>query len=329
MVDVDDEFLSCVCFLCVDEPDKSGVVGPVPYATGFFVGVPLGSTPPARIDYVVTARHCIEEARARGKNTIYIRFNRKTGDFIEVATSVDDWLAHDTADVAAIRVSSDALPGGLTSKDVDAASLSMSAFVGPGPHYEWEGEIPGYGKKVIRFVVGHEIYLTGLFTEHYGKERNLPIARFGHISRMPGMVEIKSAGGRAEITAYLAEFQSWGGQSGSPVFFWHPMMAQTDVTDNGGNTIRTTYDLIHGTAFLGLVHGHYDIPTKQMTKDVGELQLKLNSGIAIVTPAEAVKQLLMREDLVEDREKVRKEFESSGPTPTTDFGGGDEGLTRP
>ena len=327
MVDVSDEFLSCVCFLCVDEPDKSGAVGPVPTATGFFVGVPLGSTRSPRSRYVVTARHCIEQARAGGKNTIYIRFNRKTGDFIEVPTRVDDWLEHDTADVAAIHVSSDALPGGLESKDVDAASLSMSAFVGPGPHYEWEGEIPDYGKKVIRFVVGHEIYLTGLFTEHYGKERNLPIARFGHISRMPGTVEIESAGGRAQITAYLAEFQSWGGQSGSPVFFWHPMMAQTDVTDNGGNTIRTTYDLIHATAFLGLVHGHYDIPSKQETKDIGEVQLKLNSGIAIVTPAEAVRQLLMREDLVEDREKIRKDFESSGPTPTPDFGNDDgEGV---
>lgn len=315
MVDVS-EFLSCVCFLCVDEPDNSGAVGSVPTATGFFVGVPLGSTPPARIDYVVTARHCIEQARAGGKDTLYIRFNRKTGPFIEVPTRVDEWLEHDTADVAAIHVSLDALPGGLESKDVDAVSLSMSAFVGPGPHYEWEGEIPDYGKKVIRFVVGHEIYLTGLFTEHYGEKRNLPIARFGHISRMPGPVEIESAGGRAEITAYLAEFQSWGGQSGSPVFFWHPMMAQTDVTDSGGNTISTTYDLIHATAFLGLVHGHYDIPSKQETKDIGELQLKLNSGIAIVTPADAVRQLLMREDLVEDREKVRKDFESSGPSPT-------------
>lgn len=310
MVEVDDVFLSCVCFLCVDEPDGSGAVRPVPTATAFLVGVPLGSTPPASVDYVVTARHCIEQARARGKNTIYIRFNSKAGDFKEVPTDVDDWLPHNTADVAAIQFPTDALPGGLAAKDVDAASLSMSTFVGPGPHYEWEGEIPDYGKKVIRFVVGHEIYLTGLFTEHYGKERNLPIARFGHISRMPGTVEIESAGGRAEITAYLAEFQSWGGQSGSPVFFWHPMMAQTDVTDSGGNTIRTTYDLMHATAFLGLIHGHYDIPSTQETKGIGEIQLKLNSGIAIVTPAEAVIQLLMREDFVEDREKIRKQASS-------------------
>ncbi len=297
MVDVDDDFFSCVCFLCVDEPDDSGAIRPVPTATGFFVAVPLGSTPPASIDYVVTALHCIEKARAQGKNTIYIRFNKRPEGFIEVATSVDDWWTHDTADVAAIR---------LVAKDVDAVSLSVDTFVGPGPHYEWEGDILDYGKKVIRFVVGHEIYLTGLFTEHYGKERNLPIARFGHISRMPGTVEIKSVdGGRKQITAYLAEFQSWGGHSGPPVFFWHPMMVQTDVTDSGGNTIRTTYDLMHATAFLGLIHGHYDIQRMQETKDVGELQLKLNSGIAIVTPAEAVRQLLMREDLVKDREEIR------------------------
>ncbi len=306
MVDVPNEYLSCVSFLCVDEPDNSGAIRPVPTATGFFVRVPLDSTPPAAIDYVVTARHCVEKARREGHDTIYIRFNKKTEGFIEVPTGVDDWLTHDTADVAAIHISPGALPDGLTVKHVDAVSLSPSTFVGPGPNYEWQGDIPGIGKKVIRFVVGHEIYLTGLFTEHYGKERNLPIARFGHISRMPGTVDIKSAGGSTQITAYLAEFHSWGGHSGSPVFFWHPMMVETEVTDGGGNTIRTTYDLMHATGFLGLIHGHYDIPSMQETKDVGELQLKLNSGIAIVTPAEAVRQLLMREDLVAEREKIRK-----------------------
>ncbi len=34
---------------------------------------------------------------------------------------------------------------------------------------------------------------------------------------------------------------------------------------------------------------------------LGEIQTQLNSGIAMVTPADAVKQLLMREDVVEHR----------------------------
>ena len=52
------------------------------------------------MEYVVTARHNIDEARSQG--TLYIRFNLNDRPYIEVPTSPDDWLTHDSADVAAI-----------------------------------------------------------------------------------------------------------------------------------------------------------------------------------------------------------------------------------
>lgn len=327
MVAVPDHYLHTVFFLCADIAE-GGIKRREPRATGFFVRVPIDSHPSASVDYLVTARHCIEEATKY--RTLYIRFNKKAGGFVEFPTKVADWATHDSADVAAILVLSSALPDGIQPEDLEATSLTLDSFVGPGPDYEWIGEAPFVGKKEIQPRVGHEICFVGLFTQHYGQERNLPIARFGHIARMPKPVEMKSGGTRFETVAYLAEFHSWGGHSGSPVFFLYPMMLGSDVIDDQGRVERTRHDYLHITGFLGLVSGHYDIPKDAKTGGdiLGKVQIELNSGIAMVTPAEAVKQLLMRDDLMEEREELKKKVESSRPTPTLDFGGVHDEFTR-
>ncbi len=309
MVPVPEGFLRTVFFLCVEKEDEDGERRRQPHATGFFVRVPLLGDRQAGADYMVTARHCINEARPY--DNVYIRFNKKDGSFIELPTMVDDWTSHDSADVAALLAPRRVLPGGVTPRDLDTASLKLADFVGGGPEYEYVGEPPEVGPVKIQPRVGSEIYLLGLFSEHYGGERNLPVARFGHISRMPNPVQLESHGVRFEVVAYLAEFHSWGGHSGSPVFFLHPMMLETQVLDEGGRVRRTTLDLAHVTGFLGLLSAHYGIPEKvEATGDMlGSMQVQLNSGIAVITPAHAVGELLMREDLVEQREALAKDVE--------------------
>jgi hypothetical protein len=58
---------------------------------------------------------------------------------------------------------------------------------------------------------------------------------------------------------------------------------------------------------LGLVSGHFDIKQQaQTTEEIsGSITTAINSGIAIVTPAEAVHELLWRDDVVEDRQKAK------------------------
>ena len=64
--------------------------------------------------------------------------------------------------------------------------------------------------------VGDEVFLTGLFANHIGQQRNLPIIRVGNIALMPEEpVQHPSLG---PIDAYLIEARSIGGLSGSPVF---------------------------------------------------------------------------------------------------------------
>jgi len=312
------EFLQTVVFLCVDEETESGLQRK-PKATGFFVRVPIENMTDS-LDYVVTARHCVDEARQYGK--IYIRMNCNTGRFTEIPTDVKDWLIHDSADVATIPLLPTVLPPGV---QLEQISLKLADFVGNSPDYMYVGETQ-FGKVEIQPRVGHQVYFMGLFTQHYGQERNLPIARFGNISRMPGNVILVGADKtESEVIAYLVEFHSIGGHSGSPVFFMYPIMVRDQrllklTEDKSELNVCADVILAWVSGFMGLVSGHYDIEQEaRKSGDIlGEIQVKMNSGIAIVTPAEAVSQLLLREDLKEYRLKLGKIVESKRAKPKLD-----------
>src|SRR6266436_3303682 len=71
---------------------------------------------------------------------------------------------------------------------------------------------------------------------------------------------------------------------------------------------------------LSLVSGHFDIPTEAKDKQkrtIEEVTTELNAGIAITTPAENIKELLMRPDVIEERKEQTKDMEK--PVATTDF----------
>jgi hypothetical protein len=315
---IPDKHMKTVAFLCVDEPSMGQANKRVPKATGFFVRVPLEGSKVLTLDYVITARHCIEEARQYGN--IYIRGNRKIGGFIEFPTKVDDWYTSDDVDVAAIPLLHTALPPDTKPQDLDLVSIKIGAFIGGPPDYK-STVSSSYGEMEIQPRIGHQIYFIGLFTEHYGEERNLPIARFGHISRMPDWIDIETLGTHSRIVAYLVEFHSWGGHSGSPVFFLYPSVVQDEITLKGiSRGILTGVHLRWTSGLMGLVSGHYDIKreAEKTGEYYGEVQFAMNSGIAIVTPAQAIKNLLVREDIVKERAEIRAQAEAKRPFPTLD-----------
>ncbi len=292
MVAVPSDYMRIVVFLTVEERGDDNLLRRIPKATGFILRVPIEGISGAAVDYVVTARHCIEEARPYGN--IYIRLNRSSAAFFEIPTNAEDWFTHDSADVALIL-----LPQSHP-KDFNQVRLTLDTFVGPGPHYKYRGSAPEIGPVEIQPTVGHEIYFIGLFTQHYGQEQNLPIARFGRISRMPSELEVESGDIRFKTVAYLAEFQSWGGHSGSPVFFLYPVVLEERRNQD------VTFNTAHISGLLGIISGHFDIPKQAKTQGdlLGGVQVDLNSGIAIVTPAEAIRELLLREDVTGQRKET-------------------------
>lgn len=101
------------------------------------------------------------------------------------------------------------------------------------------------------------------------------------------------------------ESHSWGGHSGSSTFIAKPTFV--DRLEGSDDVFRT--DLVWTHAFIGLVSGHFEIDAQaKPTGDVmGIITTALNSGMAIVTPAHKVTELLMRDDVVEARiEAVEK-----------------------
>ena len=116
---------------------------------------------------------------------------------------------------------------------------------------------------------------------------------------MPTEVSFESGGIQFKATVYLMEFHSLGGHSGSPVFFIYPMNFQSDSGFDTG--------YIYG--LLGLTSAHYDVSTKadKLGDVLGEIQVRQNSGIAAVTPAPMIRQLLERDELVDERKEMIKQ----------------------
>ena len=153
------------------------------------------------------------------------------------------------------------------------------------------------GQKPIHVgvTVGDNLVSAGLFSQHYGSPDgpNLPVARFGRISRMPTELPTPrwDDDDAFKRPAYLAEFLSWGGMSGSPVLWYREAAVPVGFELNEMNT-RAITQTRSFVAFLGLVHGHFnikkdlDVSAPDIANEyVGRVTVGLNSGLAVIVPA--------------------------------------------
>ena len=277
--------------------------------------------------YVVTARHCIEATQGR---EFHIRINAGDG-YDDLPTRATEWFQHPSADVAAILWPPPAgLPSGrhydlkveglryfisanhdfpIDSIDPAPGSLRMVGEVTPGGQIE--------SREALPVGVGDEVIFLSLLSGQPGEDRNLPVARFGHVSRLPAEpILMRSGGSNLWTEAYLAECHSWGGHSGSPCYWLHPYTFLVSLPDprpeKEGETMLVPHDR-QVIALLGLVSAHWEIPQRAKTTGsvgdaVGEIRMALNAGIAVVTPAEKIRELLMNDhDAVSDRVEKAEE----------------------
>lgn len=278
--------------------------------------------------YVVTARHSVD---ATAGAEFYVRFNTEAA-FDDIPTQSDYWYRHDTADVAVLPL--DLAPR--DTSDYRTAWTPPSQWVGDdnsvpirdmlggaGVTSFFAGEIRGYGMNPTERViveVGHEVVFVGLLQHQHGEARNLPIARFGHIARMPS--EPVGIEGVGCDPVFLAECHSWGGNSGSPCYLRHPVVMQWEVDDERPGHAGTKRELSAETdvlALLGLVSGHFNIDQEAETIGdiLGEIRVALNSGIAIITPVKAMRHLLLREDVRQDRNARTERWLAAHPQPAS------------
>ncbi len=238
--------------------------------SAFFLGKDNGGVQATDV-FLVTAKHVVDGIRKLGLAEVFVRANTTAGQSVWVKCQSTDWLFHPTdrsVDVALLHIG--------VPQDWDHLVIPLSMCVTPKTLL------------VNEVGLGDEVFVVGLFRHHHGTQRNIPIVRVGNLAALTEeKVNTKDLG---LVEAYLIEARSIGGLSGSPVFL------------NLGVVRYVEKQVKHSTGgpiffLLGLVHGHYDVPSTSLdssNQDAAETLSaeRVNTGIAIVVPMDKIAETL-------------------------------------
>lgn len=138
---------------------------------------------------------------------------------------------------------------------------------------------------------GDDVFFAGLFTSHIGQKKNQPIIRFGKMALISGeKIEWKEKNKPAiSKDLYLLECRSFGGNSGSPVFFQLSPMRKPGQFNLGAPQI-----FLAGVMSGSFLHGNQ----VQITDGVPNLVSLQNVGIAAVTPVYKLYEILFSDETV-------------------------------
>ena len=140
--------------------------------------------------------------------------------------------------------------------------------------------------------LGDEVFLTGRFINHDGKQKNLPSLRWGHVAMMPGEPVYHPSNCTNEQESFLIEIHTMPGYSGSPVFV-RPFVTSKIILST--EPVRCP-DLSAGPWLLGVEWGYINSHNQE-----------LNTSMSGVVPAWHLRNLL---DTIDAR-KVRKRIQES------------------
>ena len=248
-----------------------------------------------RTTYLVTAAHVIERTKEKLGPTsqrVRLRVNAWMGGQRWENAPLCSWKVHPdpAVDIAVFKMK-------LDRSELDHWAWGIETFVNAQSAKEDGGRRIGHGDDVV---------VAGLFFLRQGKFRNVPIVRMANVAALPGE-PIEDSNGRS-MQAYLVESRSIGGLSGSPVFYDIYAAKEAFLGESRVLTTPIRFRL------LGMMQGHFDLPDiapDSITEDAKE-RVAINSGIAIVIPAEKIVEAL---DLfaVEDSEEAERYRAQSRP----------------
>lgn len=249
----------------------------IPNGTGFFVAVKHETDPGMQSTYLVTAQHVLKDGKGNFLSKIWIRLNKLAGgsEFLPAAlTRRLEKLIYThpdpTVDIAVVPA--------YASRDVfDYIPIDPTMLV----TRESFREI-GIGE-------GSEIFFVGLFTAHVGKERNYPLVRFGRVAMISGERILWRERRKKDpdlVEVFLMETTTFGGNSGSPVFF--------DLgVDRIPNTIAPREIRLAGVVRGSFLKGE---PVQVVSTGLVPF-VDQNIGISAVTPSYFLHDILLSEEL--------------------------------
>jgi hypothetical protein len=278
---IPDGFLDCVVYLYLSEDeanDGSGIGG-----SGFLAGVISSDVPtPFWFLYVVTAKHVVMEG------SLFVRMTTQEGEKHIYETADNDWICHpDGDDVAVCLVS-------LDPKKFRFSFIPINDFLRP-------EQIP-----ISDIGIGDEAFIVGRFINHEGKQRNTPTARTGIISQMPiEPIHIRGI----DQECFLVEARSFGGFSGSPVF-WRVLPF------SGTRKIPNWKHGQIGPPLLGIEVG-YVLDWAEVCDSAGRpimyrgapaQQVQINTGMMIVVPAWRLVKFLAEGVPMTNRREIERQI---------------------
>jgi len=266
-------------------PDKDG--NWAPNGTGFFVRVPVAPESIHVECYLVTAKHVLQN-NGNYYPVIGLRLNAKddSSPILPINLTHVNIYAHDDPDVDIALFPCLPLEERFEFRMIQDELIITQELIAE--HDIGEGD---------------DVYFTGLFTSHIGKKRMQPIIRFGKIALMsdePVEWKITPTQPAKLLTVYLVECQSFGGNSGSPVFFQLSPLRRPGY-------IGTQFFLA-GIMMGNFLHGS---EVRILSNQVRLASVE-NIGIAAVTPASKLRDILYSKDLINHRAELLK----STPTLT-------------
>jgi hypothetical protein len=244
----------------------------VPDGTGFFMAIPR--TTNEAFVYLVTAKHVVQMPDKTWLSEIRVRVNRAEGPAIKVVSP----LIHSGTNKN-VFVHSDpgvdlaVIPWTVPSDGFDYGFLSVNMLAS-------RSDMERLGVRE-----GTEVFFAGMFVYHLGSKQNIPMLRFGKIA-LVGDEKISFGGEDRDLL--LIEANSFGGNSGSPVFYL------TGFESPPGLVLGQPRSLL----LAGVLSGRFNDEVLVQTIPTTTTNATFPSmGITAVVPAEKLRDILFSEEL--------------------------------
>ncbi len=282
---VPDEVRKCVAFVYIKDTNGMRAIG-----TCFFVAMRSKQHPKSGYSYTVTAKHVLDAIRDYSVDQVaWLRVNWIEGGARLTSVPRKLWFTHPTDET------------------VDAAVVPWAPLR---PHgfdtllYPLESRATADSMAQEGTGIGEEVFITGLFVNHAGRQRNEPIVRVGALAAMPAE-RVATRLGDAHV--YLVELRSIGGLSGSPAFLH---LGAIRMRKGAVTVARGTSEDAGHYFLLGVVQGHWRVSVGASTTQTEAV----NMGLGIVTPIERVTEILDQPELStlrdlgdDEKEKAKEE----------------------